>query len=201
MDRFEVFDQGIELLSPMLRLHGFEFGGRHVHQYASIIGRREEAVRGEFARGDHRLELELWHSLRNVIYRIDDLRLAHEPYMRALGVPPAANAYPGFSNDPLDGFRHLKTDLESYGREFLAGDAEAFRRAAAEEVERQPDRQRAYMAWMVGDDSARRLARELFHARKFVDVVAVLDALKYPEFMDTYERKILEVSRRKADAR
>jgi len=36
--------------------------------------------------------------------------------------------YPGFSNDPLDGFRHLRQDLEEHGQDFLAGsDAEFLR--------------------------------------------------------------------------
>jgi hypothetical protein len=29
--------------------------------------------------------------------------------------------YPGFSDDPLDGFRHLRADLEKHGSSFLTG--------------------------------------------------------------------------------
>jgi hypothetical protein len=32
-----------------------------------------------------------------------------------------ATAYPGFSNAPLDGFKHLAADLTQYGQDFLAG--------------------------------------------------------------------------------
>jgi hypothetical protein len=201
MNRFEVFGRGVEILTPGLRPHGFEFNGEFAHQYPSIVGRGEETVRGEFARGDRRLQLELSYSLRNVVYRIGDLWLAHDRYMRALAVPVGTQSYPGFSNDPLDGFRHLRADLEYFGEEFLRGHAVLFRQAAEEEAARRPAQQRKHLAWMAGDDSARWKARELFHARRFSEVVALLDALKYPEFMDMYERKILEISRRRSGSR
>jgi hypothetical protein len=53
------------------------------------------------------------------------------------------------------------------------------------------------MASYSGDDTNRRRARELFRARKYADVVTVLESLEYPEFMDDFERKILDVARRK----
>ena len=40
--------------------------------------------------------------------------------MRLLGVADQA-AYPGFSDDPLDGFRHLRSDLERFAEPFLTG--------------------------------------------------------------------------------
>jgi hypothetical protein len=121
----------------------------------------------------------------------------HEPYMRAVGVQPGENAYPGFSDDSLEAFRHLRTDLHRFGHDFLAGDASILIRAASEEASRRSELQRRQMASYTGDDADRRRARELFRAKDYVEVVSVLDALKYPEFMDDFERKILEVARRK----
>ena len=53
------------------------------------------------------------------------------------------------------------------------------------------------MASYTGDDAYCRRARELFRGKKYAEVVTVLESLKYPEFMDDFERKILEVARRK----
>jgi hypothetical protein len=45
--------------------------------------------------------------------------------MRALGCRKES-AYPGFSADPLDGFRRLASDLERFGDEFLKGTDQHF---------------------------------------------------------------------------
>jgi hypothetical protein len=37
-----------------------------------------------------------------------------------------ASNYPGYSNDPIDGFRHLAADLEEFGQAFLAADSAEF---------------------------------------------------------------------------
>jgi hypothetical protein len=121
--------------------------------------------------------------------------------MRAAGVQSGENAYPGFADDPLDGFRHLRADLERFGDDFLTGDASILIRAASEEARRRPELRRRQMASYTGDDADRRRARELFRAKNYAEVVSVLDALKYPEFMDDFERKILEVARRKTSNR
>jgi hypothetical protein len=45
--------------------------------------------------------------------------------MRALGV---RGAYPGFSQDALDGFRHVLSDLTAHAGGFLAGPKAEFAR-------------------------------------------------------------------------
>jgi hypothetical protein len=82
----------------------------------------------------------------------------------------------------------------------VAGDASILIRAASEEAERRPELQRRLIASYTGDDADRRRARELFRAKKYPEVVTVLESLKYPEYMDDFERTILEVARRKASA-
>lgn len=42
-----------------------------------------------------------------------------------------AAQYPGFSNDLLDGFRHLAHDLEKKCTDFLSGSGDDFRSAVA----------------------------------------------------------------------
>jgi len=60
----------------------------------------------------------------------------HASYMRAVLGPAGGNQYPGFSTDPLDAFRHLAHDLESYCDAFLGNSDSEFeatvRKAAAE---------------------------------------------------------------------
>jgi hypothetical protein len=46
--------------------------------------------------------------------------------MRVLLGPEAANQYPGFSEDPLEGFRHLAHDLGRFCGIFLSGSDEEF---------------------------------------------------------------------------
>ena len=41
---------------------------------------------------------------------------------------PNLSYYPGFSNDPLDAFRHLRDDLQNYCDEFLEGTNDTFLR-------------------------------------------------------------------------
>jgi len=41
-----------------------------------------------------------------------------------------STAYPGFSNEPLDGFKHLAADLTQYAQDFLAGSDPDFIRHA-----------------------------------------------------------------------
>jgi len=197
MDQLQLLNVGAEIVAEVLGPNGFEFTGVWAQEYPSLVGRGERVARGAFVKGERRLELELFVSLQNVTYRIGALWLQHEPYMRALGASAGVNAYPGFSNDPIDGFSHLKIDLERLASEFVVGDASVFRRTAAEAAEGRPAEQRRYMASIVGDDRARLTARELFRARQYVDVVAVLEALQHPEFMDRYERRILDIAKRR----
>ncbi len=83
---------------------------------------------GEFIRDDRRLELHVRRSLGLVIYHVGTLSLTHADYMRAMLGPQAGNRYPGFSDDPLDGFRGLAHDLQHYATDFLTGAGQEFER-------------------------------------------------------------------------
>ena len=67
------------------------------------------------------------------------LVIMHEAYMRSLLGTQGGNKYPGFSEDPLDGFRDLAFDLEKFSADFLAGAGEEFARCIkiSEEYEKQ----------------------------------------------------------------
>jgi len=65
------------------------------------------------------------HALAEVRYRVDAATLLHEDFARA-AVGRGQARYPGFSDDPLDGFRDLATDLVRFGSVFLAGTTAEF---------------------------------------------------------------------------
>lgn len=108
--------------------HGFAFV-----PLASGKSSRGWSASGEFRReraGEiRRLELHFRHSLGLVTYHLDGTSLSHSDYMRAL---KATNQYPGFSDEPLDGFRHLLNDLERYAGDFLDGPRDDFARCIQE---------------------------------------------------------------------
>jgi hypothetical protein len=50
--------------------------------------------------------------------------------MRAILGNGGGNRYPGFSDDPISGFKNLAYDLENFAATFLKGDWKAFARCA-----------------------------------------------------------------------
>ena len=113
MDASELLECGREILDPVLLPHGFHFE-RGMAGPAS----GGEFARAAYVRGHHRLDFSVRRGLGEVVYRVRDTSLAHEDFMRAVA-GAGRHAYPGFSSDPLDGFRHLRQDLEQFGKAFL----------------------------------------------------------------------------------
>jgi hypothetical protein len=111
-----MLQRGSALLAPLLLRHGFSFkildaGSSSGGHFAS----------GEFKRGTRRLGLHFRHSLGIVTYSLADRSMTHQQYMRFAYGGLGASHYPGFSDDPLDAFRHLLLDLEQHGSDFLGG--------------------------------------------------------------------------------
>jgi hypothetical protein len=73
-----------------------------------------------FAKGDRQLELGFRWRLGPVTYRIGTASVSHETLMRYSGHHADA-AYPGYSSDLLDAFRHLASDLQKFGGDFTFG--------------------------------------------------------------------------------
>lgn len=113
---------GRPILDPVLTARGFAFEEKPPGR-----GRDDGIARAAYVRGDRRLELGVHQSLAMVVYQVAGMILSHERYMQAVLGPAGSNMYPSFTGDPLDAFRHLAHDLESYGGVFLAGPDEHFR--------------------------------------------------------------------------
>jgi len=119
-----LLERGAAELAAVLGPAGFEF------LQAESTDDGGPFASGEFFRGDRRLELRVRSSLTLVRYHFGDEWLSHEDLVRgvrALEGISEEGQYPGFSTDPMAGFRHLRHDLERFGAIFLRGGAKAFR--------------------------------------------------------------------------
>jgi hypothetical protein len=115
MNPVDALAEGRKLLDPLLAPAGFHFVDGQQGQ-----GSGGRFASGRYVRGDRSLDLHFRYSLGLVTYRVGRAVVGHEGLLHYLGVY-GRHAYPGFSEDPLDGFRHLVSDLEAYGQAFISG--------------------------------------------------------------------------------
>ncbi len=121
----EILEHGCLILEPILLKRGFQHG-------AIVSGKSSGGpfASTSYTNGNRKLELHFRFSLGLVTYYFGSLSLTHEAYMRAILGPKGGNMYPGFSEEPLDAFRGLASDLETKAQAFLEGDAVAFGKLA-----------------------------------------------------------------------
>lgn len=114
--------EGAELLMPLFSEHGFIFAPLGAGM--SSGGRFACAA---FRRGKRSLQLHFRDSLGMVTYHLGPDSISHEEYMCSVLGKPGLSRYPGFSSDPVAGFRDLRDDLRDHCSEFLEGTDELFR--------------------------------------------------------------------------
>ena len=126
----KILQKGRKILNPIMEDHGF-----HWEPGQAGKGSGGDSDCGYYVRGNRKLELHFRQSLGLVTYHIGEIHLSHESYMR-FSIAKGKTQYPGFSSDPLDGFRHLAHDLQKYGHDFLSGSGEKFQNAAVKAKEK-----------------------------------------------------------------
>jgi len=136
VDPREALNSGAAILSSLLDRHRF------VYQFMDEgHGSGGNSASGAFLRTNRKLEIHFRHTLGLISYQLGEHSISHKAYMWSVLGEPNASRYPGFSENPLDGFRDLYADLEEHGADFLSGpDADFLRhveRAAALEKARQ----------------------------------------------------------------
>jgi hypothetical protein len=126
MDAIEPRRRGVELLSPVLVRYGFVYHAGEVDRGSGGL-----YAHGGFARANRSLEFSVGHALGEVRCRVDAATLFHDNFARA-AVGRGQARYPGFSDDPLDGFRDLATGLVRFGSVVIAGTTAEFAAIVAE---------------------------------------------------------------------
>ena len=192
IDPRAILREGCKILDPVMKRHGFTFVEGQAGQ-----GSGGYFATGNYVRDDRQLELHFRYSLGLVAYHLGSQKVSHESYMREVLGSAGGNLYPGFSDDPLDGFRHLAHDLDRFASDFLSGGGELLVTAATKEKEEERVKGEISMAHSVGDTRKREEARKLFRECDYRGVIELLESLSYPELTTKSEKKILEVSKRK----
>jgi hypothetical protein len=124
MKPVDVLNAGARDLAAAVVPEGFTFVGTGAGQ-----GSGGEFASGAYRRDDRRLELSFRNSLGLVTYRVGEVMIGHEEYIRAvraLDQIDASPAYPGFHQEPAAQFAALREDLQVFGARFLRGSLEQF---------------------------------------------------------------------------
>jgi hypothetical protein len=143
----DILREGCDILDAVLVPAGFHFEHRDAGQSSG-----GQFAWGEYLRSERRLELHFRYSLGLVAYATGELRTSHESLARALLGRSGGNAYPGFSDDPLDGFRHLRQDLERFGTVFLRGGDDELRALLMKAINDEQHRSRGFAALFGPDE-------------------------------------------------
>jgi hypothetical protein len=122
MNAEELLLQGKEILDPALEPWASQFRATEAGH-----GSGGHLAVGVYTHGEWSIELHVRWTLGIVNYKFGEATLEHRYFMQLLCVERQA-MYPGFSDDPLDAFRHLRSDLERFAEPFLRrADAEQFK--------------------------------------------------------------------------
>lgn len=117
-DAVNVLMAGAAILAAVLVPYGFTF--QRTREGRSSGGGFATA---RFIKSNQYLEFHFRNSLGLITYGWDGATLSHADYLRGL---KATGAYPGYSHDPLEGFRHLAQDLAGPLRGFRDGDRHGY---------------------------------------------------------------------------
>jgi len=141
------------------------------------------------------IELHFHNTLGLVRYHYRSSSVAHEHYMKHLGVADRCE-YPGYSESPMDGFRHLAHDMQAFGADFF-GSAEKLIIAAKIEAEEEAVKALQWQISASGDKRARLMAREAFRCGDYHNTIRLLTNLRFPEELSSAELKLLSIAQKR----
>ncbi len=190
----ELLRAGCGILDPIMTRHGFRF----IEGASGKSSSGGDFACGQYVRDKRGLELHFRYSLGLVTYHLATATVSHHSYMHELLGAAGGNKYPDFSDEPLDGFRNLAFDLENFAADFLSGNGEVLVRAAQKELAHVRAQKKLDQVRWGGDAEKREAARGLFREGKFDDVMRKLRSVTYPELLSASEKKMLEISTKKA---
>jgi hypothetical protein len=116
----EDLENGVAVLMPLLSAAGFRYEFKSEGK-----GSGGDFARCAFVSGNKCLELSFRYSLGCVEYKIGSTAISHSDYMDAIGFRSKAK-YPGFSNENIEAFEHLASDISNYADTFLTGSENTF---------------------------------------------------------------------------
>ena len=119
------------MLDPLLEPLGYRF---EMNETGTSSG-GNFAV-GRYENGERVIELQVRHELGIVRYVLGETAVTHQHLTACLG---GEAAYPGFSDDPVDAFRHLLDDLQGPLNGVVSGTDDDRLRECAERVDNDPD--------------------------------------------------------------
>lgn len=184
----ETLRAGAEIVRAVMKPHGFIFAFR-----GEGTGSGGHFAWGEFVRQDRRLELHYRASLGLVRYHLGAQHASHEGFMGAIGVL-GCNRYPGFSHDPLDGFRDLTHDLQ-FATDFLSGSGVILQAAAFSEARSDAETSKTLTAGYVGDTQDIEHMHRLFRQGEYGKVVTIFEGLKFPGRLTKAQLRLVEMAR------
>ncbi|HEY1214379.1 MAG TPA: hypothetical protein VGE93_12160 [Bryobacteraceae bacterium] len=184
----EALRYGTEIVSAVMKPHGFVFEFRD-----EGLGSGGHFAWGEFVRRDRRLELHYRRSLGLVRYHFGPQHVSHEGFMREIGAL-GQNRYPGYSHDPLDGFRDLTHDLQ-FATDFLTGSGAVLRAAALSEARADAETSNTLMAGYAGDTRDIEHMHRLFRQGEYGRVLALFERLRFPERLTEAQLRLVDIAR------
>ena len=185
---------GSKILAELLVPLGFHFSVKR-----SGFGAGGEFAEAEFRNGERVLELHFRSTLGLVRYHCGGAEVSHRGYMNQIGCIRDCQ-YPGYGDEPIDGFRRLKHDLADFADDFTRGTCFILRRAAQIEKELSDIDDKERMAGYVGDERVRKEAKKLFSEKRYRECVKAYESIKYPELLSPSENKIWTIAKRKSES-
>jgi hypothetical protein len=111
----DLLHDGVAILAELLQPAGFTFALGSVDR-----GSGGPFAQGSFARAGRALSFSVRQTLGLVHYACAGRLVSHADFMRVVA-PVGAAQYSGVSDDPLQAFRDVSTDLRAFGQVFVIG--------------------------------------------------------------------------------